>query len=613
MALLSNLAGAFMSVILDGHSLTLAQLAEVSRDPTVTIDVVPQTWKDVESCREVIDQVVRNYAKEPEAQRGAFAVYGVTTGFGEFKNVRLEPEQLIVLQENILRSHAVGCGENEDIDDPVNYFAAEVVRATLVLRINTFLQGHSGVRRELVELLIDMVNQGIVPLVPTRGSLGSSGDLCPLAHTFVTLLGEGRYYVVKSADELSRGLRSAPSKSATELLKELKCPKFRLAEKEGLGLTNGAAYSAAMLALAVYDAEALADTADGAVALTLEAICGRTRAFHPLVHEARHINGQITSASNIRSLVNGSKLVGLTSDVQDAYSVRCAPQVHGASREAIALARKIAVAEMNAATDNPLFFPGTVPNDSGGDDSDPQRNHEPCAFSAGNFHGQPIGMAADFLAIAVAELANISERRTQMLLDANHNRRLPGNLVGNAGVNSGLMIAQYTAASLVSENKVLCHPACVDSIPTSANVEDHVAMATTAARKARQVICNARAVLAIELMAGAQAVEWRVCYGGDNIEIAKLLNAKAAVVDDPRELGKQREATFKRRFQSPGSTGRNDLAAILGAGTRQIYAAIRGRVPTLVDDVYLEPTFRAARELVTTRQIAEIVAAIPKT
>ncbi len=601
-----------MSVILDGHSLTIAQLADVARDPTVTIEVAPHTWKDVESCREVIDKIVRDYAKAPEADRGAFAVYGVTTGFGEFKNVRLEPEQLVVLQENILRSHAVGCGENEDIDDPANYFAAEIVRATLVLRINTFLQGHSGVRRELVELLIAMVNEGIVPLVPTRGSVGSSGDLCPLAHTFVTLLGEGRYYLVKDAEGVSRGLRNAKAKPAAELLNELNRPKFRLVEKEGLGLTNGAAYSSAMLALAVYDAEALADTADAAVALTLEAICGRIRAFHPLVHDARHINGQKTSAANTRSLVAGSKLVGLTSDVQDCYSVRCAPQVHGASREAIALARKIALAEMNAATDNPLFFPGTTPDDSGGDDNDPQRNHEPCAFSAGNFHGQPIGMAADFLAIAVAELANISERRTQMLLDANHSRGLPGNLVGNAGVNSGLMIAQYTAASLVSENKVLCHPSSVDSIPTSANVEDHVAMATTAARKVRQVLNNARGVLALELMAGAQAVEWRVCDSGDNIEIAKRINGKDAVVTDPREHGIQREEKFKTRFGSKSATGSKELPTMLGEGTRQVYAAIRNHVPPLVGDVYLEPAFRAARELVGSRKIAEIVAATPK-
>ena len=219
--------------------------------------------------------------------------------------------------------------------------------------------------------------------------------------------------------------------------------------------------------------------------------------------------GQIESARNIRELVRESKLIGLRQNVQDAYSVRCAPQVHGASRDAIAYAHRVAELEMNAATDNPLFFPGHQPEDAG-DESNPQLNHEPLAFSAGNFHGQPVGLAADFLAIAVAELANISERRTQMLLDQSHNGGLPANLIADGGLNTGLMIAQYTAASLVSENKIFCHPASVDSIPSSANVEDHVAMATTAARKLRQILANTKGVLAIELMVATQAVEWRV-------------------------------------------------------------------------------------------------------
>lgn len=595
-----------MSVILEGHKLTSEQLANVARNPSIKIEVTATAWSRVETCREVIDKVVENYKKAPISERGRFAVYGVTTGFGEFKNVRLEPLQLIELQEKILLSHAVGCGENEDLDDPVNYFAAEVVRAVLVLRINTFLQGHSGVRRELVELLVRLVNHGIVPLVPTRGSVGSSGDLCPLAHTFVTLLGEGRYIVVKNQSDVAEGMRSCKPKSATEMLKKLKRPKFRLAEKEGLGLTNGAVFSAAMLALAVHDAEALADTADAAAALTLEAICGRTRAFHPNVHAVRNIEGQTNSAKNILALVKGSQLVGLTSEVQDAYSVRCAPQVHGSSREAITFAAKIASAEINAATDNPLFFPGVVPDDSSESSDDPQLQHEPNAFSAGNFHGQPIGMAADFLAIGVAELASISERRTQMLLDANHNRRLPGNLIAHAGVNSGYMIAQYTAASLVSENKVLCHPSSVDSIPTSANVEDHVAMATTAARKVRQVLNNVRGVLAIELMVAAQAVEWRVCDGCDKRKIAESLT-KVVAVDDLQAHAKQREEQFKKRFQSKSSSGRKDLAEMLGVGTREVYAAIRKRVAPLIDDVYLEPAFRAARELVANREVSILV------
>jgi histidine ammonia-lyase len=593
-----------MSVILDGHSLTIEQLAEIARDPAVKVEAHPDSWNRVETCRKVIDDVVESYRKADPKDRDQFAVYGVTTGFGEFKNVRLEPTQFVTLQENILKSHAVGFGENEDPDDPVNYYAAEVVRATLVQRINTFLQGHSGVRRELIELLIKMVNSGIVPLVPTRGSLGSSGDLCPLAHTFVTLLGDGHYYIVTTTDDVKRGLRGCQKKPAKELLAELNQPRFKLAEKEGLGLTNGAVYSAAMLALAVYDAETLAATADAAVALTLEAIGGRIRPFHSLVHQARGMAGQIQSARNILEMVKDSKLVGLSRDVQDAYSVRCAPQVHGASRDAIAYARKVAEAEINAATDNPLFFPGETPDDSGGNANDPQRNHEPRAFSAGNFHGQPVGMAADFLAIAVAELANISERRAQMLLDANHNRHLPANLVANGGVNSGLMIAQYTAASLVSENKVLCHPSSVDSIPTSANVEDHVAMATTAARKVRQVLNNARAVLAVELMCGAQAVEWRVCEDSDNVKIARRINEKESAAADKQAHAKQREEQFKQRFEAKSASGRTELAALLGIGTRQVYEAIRTKLPPLIEDVYLEPVFRAARELVAEGKIA---------
>lgn len=596
-----------MSIILDGHSLTIAQLAAVARDPSAKIEISGDAWQRIDDCRKIIDDVVVNYRKAAPTERDQFAVYGVTTGFGEFKNVRLDPSQLMLLQENILRSHAVGFGVNEDEDDSANYFPADVVRATLMLRINTFLQGHSGVRRHLVEVLLAMLNGGIVPLVPLRGSCGSSGDLCPLAHTFVTLLGQGHYYIVRNADEAMHGLRRVRKKPATELLTDLKLSEFKLAEKEGLALTNGAAYSAAMLALAVHDAEALANTSDAAVALTLEAIVGRVRAFDSRVHQARGMAGQAQCANNILALVKESKLVGLTNDVQDCYSVRCAPQVHGASRDAIAYARRVAEAEINAATDNPLFFSGPAPTDSGGGPDDPQRHHEPRAYSAGNFHGQPVGMAADFLAIAVAELASISERRMQMLLDANHNRHLPANLVANGGVNSGLMLCQYSAASLVSENKVLCHPSTVDSIPTSANVEDHVAMATTAAQKVRQVLNNARAVLALELMTAAQAVEWRTCDGGDPVTMARRINEIPQPLADKQAHANEREKQFAAQFATAASPGRQRLEALLGVGTRKVYQTIRQAVPPLIMDVYLEPQFRAARELIAMRRFADIV------
>lgn len=505
------------SLVLTGRDLSIEDLASIARGPSRKLVIAPAAIKRVKQCREFLEQeVIRAYKRlaknaSAEAMRVAMA-YGVTTGFGEFKTIRIEREDILSLQKNILVSHATGVGENENPDDPVNYFPPEVVRAALVIRINAFLRGHSGIRWEMVQVLVAMVNKGVVPLVPTRGSVGSSGDLCPLSHLFLPLVGHGRFYVVRNEAECAEGMLAALRRGAIRegagIAKVLGVREERLqpSYKEGLALTNGATFCAALLALGVHDAQVLADTADAAAALTLEAMCGRTRALTAQIHEARGMKGQQVSAANILRLVKGSKLVDRTSEVQDVYSLRCAPQVHGASRDAIEYAAGVATAEINAATDNPLFFEDLSRNGS----IEKNRVHEPHAFSAGNFHGQPVGLAADFLAIAVAELANISERRTQLMLDAHHNRGLPANLIANPGLNSGFMIAQYSAASLVSENKVLCHPSSVDSIPTSANSEDHVAMATTAARKARTVINNTRAVLAIELMCGAQAVEWRV-------------------------------------------------------------------------------------------------------
>jgi histidine ammonia-lyase len=364
-----------------------------------------------------------------------------------------------------------------------------------------------------------MLNRGVIPLVPLRGSVGASGDLCPLSHLFATLLGAGRFYIVADdqTSSTSNGGRTGLSvlHDASELpaLLGFDAEEMKPTYKEGLALINGVNFSATMLALAVHDAERLVETADAAAAMTLEAICGCTRALDPKVHAARSHPGQIASAARMRSLLEGSRLAERAGAVQDPYSVRCAPQVHGASREAIHYAHHVAERELNATTDNPLFFPGeSEPWDLQFRDNWPDgyRGDERLAYSAGNFHGQPIALAADFLTIAVAELANISERRTAMLLDGNHNRLLPQNLTTRPGVNSGLMIAQYTAASLVSENKVLAHPASVDSIPTGANAEDHVSMSTHAARKLRTVLHNAQCVLAIELLTVAQALEWRI-------------------------------------------------------------------------------------------------------
>ncbi|HSP35656.1 MAG TPA: histidine ammonia-lyase, partial [Thermoanaerobaculia bacterium] len=506
-------------IVLDGNSLTIEQLVRVARDPSERVECDPRTNERVVRAEQLIGRVVDNYRKAYAAGTAAPTEYGVTTGFGEFKDKPIAPDDLEQLQRNLLLSHSVGVGENSDADDMANYFPAEVVRAALTTRLNAFLRGHSGVRRKLVAIVEAMLNHGVIPLVPLRGSVGASGDLCPLSHLFVVLLGVGRFHLVNDSRLRSAGeLPHVLGFNANEMK-----PTF----KEGLALVNGANFSAGMLALAVHDAERLVDTADAAASLTLEAVCGCTRALDDKVHQERGHAGQIESAGRMRSLLAGSRLAERAGAVQDAYSIRCAPQVHGATRDTLRFVRTIAEREINAATDNPLFFPGEgEPFDLNFRENWPEWYHgdQRLAYSAGNFHGQPLALAADFLTIAVAELANISERRTQLMLDGNHNRGLPQNLTTRPGVNSGLMIAQYTAASIVSENKVLAHPASVDSIPTSANAEDHVSMSTHAGRKLRTVISNVQAVLGIELMTSAQAVEWRVAMNLDpNAHAPKLL------------------------------------------------------------------------------------------
>ncbi|HTQ80419.1 MAG TPA: aromatic amino acid lyase, partial [Thermoanaerobaculia bacterium] len=516
-------------VVLDGASLSLADLARLARDPRVGIEIPAAALERVRESRQQIWRIAESYKEDfARLERGEpvhpVLEYGVTTGFGEFKNIPVAPDRLEELQRNILLSHSSGMGENADPDDPANWFEAEVVRAVLAIRLNAFLKGHSGVRVELVEVVRRMLERGIVPRVPLRGSVGSSGDLCPLAHTFVVLLGEGRYDVARLPEDL-RVRSGAPRRGIDSLAQDLgmKVPEVPSPSyKEGLALTNGANYSAALLSLAVHDSLALMNLADAAAALSLEAVCGCARAFDPKVHAARGQAGQIASAANFRNLLTGSRLLERAGAVQDVYSLRCAPAVHGAARDALAYARLVAEREINAATDNPLFFPaaeaaGEPPWDHQFRDNWPAtyRGGERLSYSAGNFHGEPVGVAADFLAIALAEIADIAERRVQMLLDSRQNRNLPGNLIARRGVNSGLMLTQYCAAGIVSENKVLTHPASVDSIPTSANSEDHNAMSTIAGRKLRTVLRNAQAVLAIELFAGAQAAEWRVGMGID--------------------------------------------------------------------------------------------------
>jgi histidine ammonia-lyase len=399
--------------------------------------------------------------------------YGINTGFGRFVSKSIPEEQTEELQLRLLRSHACGVG------DP---YPVEIVRAAMLLRANALAKGTSGARIETVELLLECLARGIVPRVPSRGSVGASGDLAPLAHLALPLVGEGDAWfdgaLMSGADALvAAGLEPT-----------------RLAAKEGLSLINGTQFMAAYGALGVMRARRLAQAADLACALSLEALQGSRTSFLPQIHLLRPLRGQGASAANILRLVDGSAINEShrwCDKVQDAYSLRCAPQVHGASRDLLDYVEGTVAVELNAATDNPLVLV---------DDE--------LLVSNGNFHGQPVAFALDALAMACSELANISERRVERLVNPSLSDGLPAFLTADGGLNSGFMIPQYVAASLVSENKSLCHPASVDSIPTSAGQEDHVSMGNAAGLKAWQVLSNSELALAIELLAGAQGVEF---------------------------------------------------------------------------------------------------------
>jgi len=610
----------FTPLILDGNSLTLERLCLAARHPDIEIRLDEVSVERVRAGWREIERLVERYERARSAgDAHPPHVYGVTTGFGEFKDAPIEPDDLLELQRNILKSHAVGVGDTSRADDPSNYFPAAVIRAVMILRLNTFLKGYSGVRPVLLEFIRGMLNAGVVPLVPTRGSVGSSGDLCPLAHLFGVLLGQGRYRVVKSADD-AEGMPH-PWHSAAELPRLVPFPPGPVMYKEGLALSNGATFCAAELALSVSAAVSLACVADIAAAMTMEGLCGRTKAFDEKVHHVRGHSGQIESAANIRSLIEGSRQIDRAASVQDPYSLRCAPQVHGASRDAIVYARTVVEHEINGATDNPLFFPTTDPS-TGGDGGSSNDAAYVEAYSAGNFHGQPLALAADFLAIAVAELASISERRTQMLLDRHHNRNLPANLTPHGGLHSGLMIAQYCAAGLVSENKVLCHPASVDSIPTSSNAEDHNSMASVATRKLRTVVGNAQAVLAIELMVSAQAIEWRVGMGrdpnssshrtagvtGDDARCSANAGDAVPGFSSSGSVRVARSASESEKFRRATSRrNRPTIASLLGLGTRTAYLAVREIIEPVVEDRALDDDIRRLRRCVEQNSIPEIV------
>ncbi|ABR49288.1 histidine ammonia-lyase [Alkaliphilus metalliredigens QYMF] len=447
-------------VSINGNDLTLEEMIMVARE-YCSITIEPEAMVRVANTRKVVERYV-------EEER---VVYGITTGFGKFSDVAISKDQTEMLQRNLIISHACGVGE------PLK---EEVVRGVLLLRANALAKGYSGVRPNTLETLINMLNKGVHPIIPEKGSLGSSGDLAPLAHMVLVMMGEG--------EATYKGNKM----SGKEAMEKAGIPPVVLSAKEGLALINGTQVMTAIGALLIYDCQKLIKLADIAGALTLEAQRGIIDAFDHKVHRVRPHQGQQQTAQNIVNLVAGSTLITRQGEVrvQDAYTLRCIPQIHGASRDAIMYAVDKVNIEINGATDNPLIFP-----------------EEDEVISGGNFHGQPMALTFDFLGIAIAELANVSERRIERLVNPQLSG-LPAFLTAKGGLNSGFMITQYAAASLVSENKILAHPASVDSIPSSANQEDHVSMGTIAARKARSIYENTVNVLGVELMAASQAVEF---------------------------------------------------------------------------------------------------------
>lgn len=509
-------------ITLDGNCLTIDQVLDVAYQNT-----------PVELSQEAIRRVNRAARAVQDLLRKGDIVYGVTTGFGAFKDRIISPDQVEELQRNILMSHAVGTG---------NLFDIPTTRAMMVIRANTLANGYSGIRQETLELLLEMLNRGVHPCIPEKGSLGASGDLAPLAHMSMVLIGEG---------EANYQGEILP---AREALRRAGLAPIKLAAKEGLALTNGTTAMCALGALSVHRAERLSRTADVAGCLSLEALHGTTLAFDERIHAVRPHPRQVECAANLRSLLAGSEFTRAydPTNVQDAYTLRCMPQVHGAIRDTIAYVRWVIEIELNSVTDNPLIFFN-------------EQNEDVSVISGGNFHGEPLALAMDYLAIAIAELGNISERRIMRLNDAASNSHvLPAFLIRDGGLNSGFMITQYTAAAMATENKILAHPASADTIPTSANVEDHVSMGNTAGLKARQVIENVEHILAIELMSAAQGIDFR----------------------------RERKGSDSR----------------LGVGTAPVYNLIRSQVPFIEHDMVIYPFINAVKALVQSGQIDAAVA-----
>ncbi len=503
------------NLILDGNSLDIDDVYAGSMMPS-RITFSANAVKRMKASRSIIEQWVQS----------GETVYGVTTGFGEFSNIRIEPEHIEQLQENLILSHSAGIGEP---------LPNEIVRAMMILRLNALSKGFSGIRVETMEFFKKVFNADIIPIIPSKGSVGSSGDLAPLAHLVLTMLGRGKSWHKGKAVKASTALRA------------IGLTPLRLSAKEGLALVNGTQMMTAFGALATYQAKQLSTLADIAASMSVEALKGSDISFDARIHNVRPHRGQKESAANLRKLMTASEIREShrydDPRVQDAYSLRCIPQVHGASRDAIRYVHDVISTEINSATDNPLIFAAS------GDH-----------LEGGNFHGQPLALALDFLAIALAELANISERRIERMVNGTLSG-LPRFLTERGGLHSGMMVAQYTAASLVSENKVLAHPASVDSIPTSANQEDHNSMGSISAQKVWQVLKNAQTVIAIEFMVAAQGMD------------------------------------FSRTHPTTGKIMK------AGKGTQAAYAAIRKRLKHLDRDRVLHDDIQTALNLVTDESI----------
>jgi histidine ammonia-lyase len=500
------------TILLDGEHLTIEEVitAAHARPGQLVIELSPEARANVERARTAVERFLAE----------GRVVYGITTGFGALKDKLIPLDQVRDLQRNIVMSHAVGVGPA---------FETGVVRAMMLIRANTLAKGHSGIRPDTLGLLLQMLERGVHPVVPVQGSLGASGDLAPLAHITLVMIGLG---------EAEFGGETMPGAQALAMAG---LAPVDLAAKEGLALTNGTALMAALGVLAVVEAENAATVADVAGALSLEALNGTLWAFDPRLHAVRPHPRQVDCAARLRQLLEGSTFVRPLDDldVQDAYTLRCIPQVHGACHDAIKYARWVLEIELNSATDNPLIF---------------WDGDTPVAISGGNFHGEPLAIAFDYLGLGMTELGNIAERRLTRLTDGTSNRHvLPDFLTPEAGLNSGFMLTQYTAAALASENKSLVHPSSSDTIPTSANWEDHVSNGPIAGRQARRIIQNVERILSIELLAAAQGID------------------------------------FRRQVMP---------AARLGRGTQIAYDMIRDCVPFLARDEVMYPHMNAIHRLV---------------